>query len=236
MLESQGVTVVGEAAEATTALQLAEDLQPDVLMLDVQMPGLSGLQMTAALVQLDNPPLLVFVTGYSEHAVAAFEHDAVDYLLKPVAADRLARTVARVRERLTDRSARKRAAASVRQDVAKSEPLRRLPVREAYAVRLIRVEDIRSAAARDKRVFVRTSDGEHRTYYTLTQLQSLLPADRFLRIHDSFMVNLDEVVELLFLGNHVYEVRLTDGTRLPVGRTRYAELQQRLGLGILPTT
>ena len=230
LLESQEVQVIGEADNAAMALQLTEDLRPDLLLLDIQMPGLSGMQMASALLHLESAPLLIFVTGYSEHAVAAFEHDALDYLVKPVVPERLAKTLVRARERLTDMKLRREVQQRVLQSAAKSEPLRRLPVRGDYAVRLIRIEDIICIVARDKRVLVRTQDGEHRTYYTLTQLETLLPSEHFLRIHESYIVNLDIVEELLFLGNHAYEVRLSNTERLPVGRTRYAELQRRLGL------
>jgi DNA-binding LytR/AlgR family response regulator len=231
LLEAQGVQVVGEAENAARALEQAEELHPDLLLLDIQMPGLTGMQMASALLYLDPAPLLVFVTGYSEHAVAAFEHDALDYLVKPVSADRLAKTLVRARERLADLEARKAAREWISERAAEAPALRRLPVRADYVVHLVRVEEIVCAVAREKRVFVRTKKDEHRTYYTLTQLESLLPKDEFLRIHDSCIVNLDQVEELIFLGNHAYEVRLSDGHRLPVGRTRYAEVQRRLGLG-----
>ena len=109
-------------------------------------------------------------------------------------------------------------------------PLRRLPVRTDYAIRLLRLEEIVCALAREKRVFVRTGETELRTYYTLTQLESLLPSERFLRIHDSCIVNIELLDQILFLGNHSYAIQLTDGLRLPVGRSRFSELQRRLGL------
>jgi DNA-binding LytR/AlgR family response regulator len=90
------------------------------------------------------------------------------------------------------------------------------------------VEEIVTAMARDKRVFVRTAEGEHRTYYTLTQLEALLPPDRFLRVHDSCIVNLETVEEVLLLGNHTYALRLSNGEQIPLRRTRYPELQRRL--------
>lgn len=230
LLERQEVRVVGEAESAVEALQFAEDLQPMLLFLDIQMPGLTGMQIAGALMQLENPPLLVFVTGYSEHAVAAYEQNAMDYLVKPVSPERLTKTLERARERLASTQIRAKEQENILRQANDAPLLRRLPVRGDYTVRLIRVEDIECATAREKRVFVRTPEGEHRTYYTLKQLETLLPPDRFLRIHDSCVVNLDRVEELLFLGNHSYAIRLSNGMQLPVGRTRYVELRQRLGL------
>jgi two-component system LytT family response regulator len=230
LLEAQQVEVIGEAENAAQALQRAEDLRPHLLFLDIQMPGLTGMQAASALLYLEEAPLLIFVTGFSEHAVAAFEHDALDYLVKPVAPDRLAKTLVRARERLANHALRDRARARVMQQAQETSPLRRLPVRKDYTVHLVRVEEVVYAFAREKRVFVRTAGHEHRTYYTLTQLETLLPSDRFVRIHDSYLVNLDFIEEILFLGNHSYAVRLSDGSQLPVGRTRYPELQRRLGL------
>jgi len=226
LLTGQGVREIHEAETAARALQLAEDSHPDLLMVDIQMPGLDGMQIATALTQMDSAPLVVFVTGYSDYAIEAFEHGAIDYLLKPVSSDRLAKTLVRSQERLADRHLREQARHRV---VEETQILTRLPIRTESAVRLIRVDQIVSATAREKRVFVLTRDGEFRTYYTLSQLEKLLP-EPFLRVHDSHLVNLDMVKELLLLGNHAYEICLLDDSHVPVGRTRYAELQRRLGL------
>lgn len=230
MLKAQGVEVAAEAENAARALELAEDLRPDLLFLDIQMPELSGMQAAVALTQLEPAPLLIFVTGFSEHAADAFDHDALDYLLKPVAPERLAKTLMRARERLATQELRRHALDAVAEKATREPPLQRLPVREDYAVRLVRVEQILCAVSRDRRVFLRTVAGEHRTYYTLSQLESMLPTERFLRIHDSCIVNLDHVEELHFLGNHAYEVRLSNRETLPVSRSRYADLQRRMGI------
>jgi two-component system LytT family response regulator len=254
LLEQHGIQIVGEAENAALALQLAEDLHPDLLFLDIQMPGLTGMQLASALLYLDRAPMLIFVTGYSEYAVDAFEQDALDYLVKPVAPDRLAKTLVRARERLSNQSERRQTELHVIQRIYEAAPLprvrpsaqgpalcasrihprafTRLPVRENYTVHLIRVEEIICAIARDKRVFVQIPDGEYRTYYTLAQLETLLPADRFYRLHDSCIVNLHLIERIHFLGNHSYTVQLLNGQQLPVGRTRYAELQIRLGLNL----
>jgi DNA-binding LytR/AlgR family response regulator len=233
MLDEQGVLVIGEAEGAAQALQLAEDLSPRLLFLDIQMPGLTGLQFAEALHQSTSDALIIFVTGYSEYATQAFEHAALDYLMKPVSPTRLAKTLVRARARLAAGATGRDEASRQLAEIAQRDPVRlqRLPIRKDYAVLLVRLEEIRCAIARDKRVLVRTEDGgEHRTYYTLTQLESLLPSEQFLRIHDSAIVRIDAVEELLLLGNHSYAVRLTGNDQLPVGRMRYGLLQQRLGL------
>ena len=244
VLETLGEQVVGEAGDAAAALQKAESLRPDLLFLDIQMPGLSGLQMAAALQSLDAPPLVVFVTGYSEHALAAFEQSALDYIVKPVSPERLAKTLIRARERLGERAARRWISGDKIADWSAGPkaadlavpPLTRLPVREDYAVRFIRLDEIVCAVAGEKRVAIVTADGEKRTYYTLVQLDSLLPSDDFLRIHDSCIVNLHRIQELHSLGSHSYSVKLDTGLQLPVSRSRYARLHRRLGLTVLPSS
>ena len=235
LLELHGVQIVAEAANGAIALQQSEDLQPDLLFLDIQMPGLTGLQMATALLHLKKAPYLVFVTGYSEHSLAAFEYGALDYLVKPVTQERLTITLTRVRERLTDQQARTRITeADLKKALPAPEFLRSLPIRADFAARFLALDKILCVFAREKKVYALTVEAEHRTFYTLTQLETLLPTDRFVRIHDSTLVNLDEVQELIYLGDHAYEVRLSNQQRLRVGRTRYPELQRRLGLDHRP--
>jgi DNA-binding LytR/AlgR family response regulator len=242
LLKELGITVSGVADTAAFGLQLVEDLHPDLLFLDIQMPGMTGMQMADLVVQMfsqstadgpaaerqQSPPMIVFVTGYSEYAVNAFERNALDYLVKPVSSERLSQTVARARER----SAEERAGAAgslVQAASAETPQLRRLPIRDDYAVRLIKLDEILYAEAREKRVYVHVTAGEYRTYYTLKQLETMLPPT-FFRVHDSYVVNLEVVDELLFLGNHAYEIRLSSGRMLPVSRGRFTELQRRLGV------
>lgn len=231
LLEEQYIEVVGEAENAAQAIQMSEDLRPDLLFLDIQMPGLTGLQLAEALHQSSEDSLLIFVTGYSEYAADAFEHAALDYLMKPVSPVRLAKTLVRARERLADVQARARMAEEVEREVTReSGRLQRLPIRQDYAVRLARVENILYAVAREKRVFVRLDGSEYRTYYTLAQLENLLPSDLFLRIHDSAIVNVNAVEELTYLGNHTYGIVLSNGDQLPVSRSRYRDVQEHFGL------
>jgi len=219
------IDVIGEGKTGIEALNLIEELRPDMVFLDIQMPDLTGLQAAAALNELGVAPMVIFVTGFSEHAAKAFEHAAFDYLLKPVTPERLALTMARVRKNLT--------MASPKTSPIKDEeltPLARLPVRTDYAIKLIRVEEIDCAVARDKKVYVKTSNAEQKTYYTLSQLEHLLPPALFMRVHASVIVRLSAIEELNFLGNHTYSVKLAGSVVLPVGRNQFAELQRRLGV------
>ena len=230
LLEAQGVVVTSEAENGVEAMRQVEDLRPDLLFLDIQMPGLTGMQVASAVARLEHPPRIVFVTGYSEHAVAAFEHDALDYLVKPVSPERLTKALERAKAQEGDKAQQEQARQRMEERLRETPLLRRLPVREDYAVRLIRLDAILCIAARDKRVVARTAAGEFRTYYTLTQLETLLPPEQFIRIHDSYLVPLDRIEAIDFLGNHSYMVRLSDGSQVPIGRTRYTELRRRLGL------
>lgn len=227
--------VLAEGKTGVDALNMTEELRPDVVFLDIEMPDLTGMQAAAALSMMSPAPIIVFVTGFSEHAPKAFEHAAFDYLLKPVTPERLALTISRAR-RLLAGSVPENASGPDQDAEAPSVPpevltlLTRLPIRTDYAIKLLRVEEILCAVAREKKVYVRTSGAEHKTYYTLTQLEKLLPSANFMRVHASVIVRLDAIDELSFLGNHTYSVKMHGGPALPVGRSQFAELQRRLGL------
>jgi DNA-binding LytR/AlgR family response regulator len=219
LLREEQVEVVAEAESGFEALRQCEEFKPDLLFCDIRMPDLNGLETAAALTQIESPPLLIFVTGYSEHAAEAFEKAAFDYVLKPVRADRLHLTIER-----------SRASLSARQTQVVLPPLKRLPIRTDYALRLLKVEEVICAITKQKRVHVHTSKEDFKTNYTLAQLEQILPAESFMRIHASAIVRMENVEEISFLGNHTYDVRLSNGLIAPVGRGQYAELQRRLGL------
>jgi DNA-binding LytR/AlgR family response regulator len=162
---------------------------------------------------------VVFVTGYSEHAVDAFSHQATDYLLKPVSNERLLQCLLRIHNQRT---------------TSVDDPdIQRLPVRGLSAILLVPIADIVCITSREKKVFVRMKDGtEHRALQNLTQLEERLMRNKFIRIHGSYVVPTNHITEIMHLGNHEYEVRLSDGRRAPVGRTRIIDLKRALGLDV----
>lgn len=232
LLKEAGVGTVLQASDAAHCLELfgGEEEAPDWVFLDIHMPGMDGMALADALgtgrvgvAPGANPPAVVFVTGYDDYAIQAFERAAIDYLLKPVDRARLAMTLTRLAA--NDQTAL---------PATESLPpplLQRLPIRMDYAVRLVDVADIVAATAFEKRVDVITRDKSYTTSYTLNQLELRLPTDRFARVHDSWIVNLLDVLEIHNLGSQNYQLRLrTDNRLVPVSRRRLPLLQQRLGL------
>jgi two-component system LytT family response regulator len=213
-----GVTVAGEAGDAASALSLVQSTAPDIVFLDIEMPGMNGLDFAGKLREIPGVDAsVVFVTGYSEHAVDAFSHQATDYLLKPVSNERLLQCLLRIHNQRTHSS--------------EEADIQRLPVRGISSILLVPIADIVCITSREKKVFVRMKDGvEHRALQNLTQLEERLSRNKFIRIHGSYVVPTNHITELMHLGNHEYEVRLSDGRRAPVGRTRINDLKRALGL------
>ena len=229
MLRDCGVDVLAEGESGVDAISLCETFTPDLLFLDIQMPDMTGMQAAAALRNFEPLPKIVFVTGYSEFAVDAFEKQAFDYLLKPVSQDRLILTIKRAMKPKFEVQTAVESLSDV-QTRSRLTPLQRLPVRTGYSVKLLRIGEIEFAISKEKRVIVRANGTEHRTYYTLTQLEELLPDADFVRIHASAIVRANLIDSVNYLGNHSYSVSLSNGQVLPVGRTYYEELQSRLGI------
>jgi len=210
--------VVGEAANGLEAVERIESLRPELVLLDVQMPGLDGFDVLAAL-EDGEAPHIVFVTAHDEHAVRAFEVRALDYLLKPVDRGRLRAALGRVIE-----AGRPGAAAlAVLQDRPASGPrLERFLVRERGRLRLVSVDDVDWIGAAGNYVELHVGDHTHLVRGTLNELEIRLPGQRFARVHRSTIVNLDRVRELQPWSHGDLLLVLEGGTELRLSR-RYRD-------------
>lgn len=210
--EHADITVAGESADGLAAAAALDSLKPDVVFLDIQMPGLSGLEVASQL-EPANAPLIVFVTAFDEHAIKAFDLNAVDYLLKPYDKDRLRKTLERLRQRRSGSGAGP-AVQTARAQLGSSE---RLLVPERDSLKLIDANAIHWLEADDNYVHVHTAGSTYLVRRTLTDLLAQL-GERFARIHKSAAVNLSEVASLspLFKGDH--EVQLRSGATLRLSR------------------
>jgi len=223
LAEQPDLQLVGEAADGLSAAQAIEALAPDWVFLDIQMPGLSGLEV-AAQFDPESAPLLVFVTAFDEHAIKAFELNAVDYLLKPYDRDRLRKTLERLRGRGAGASP-----AAVRAARTQAGTSERLLVPVGEGLQLIAADSIHWLEADDNYVHVHTAQARYLLRRTLADLLAQLGEQRFARIHKSTAVNVAEIRSLapLFKGDH--EITLRGGAVLRLSRRFKDDLFQRLG-------
>jgi two-component system LytT family response regulator len=228
------VEVAGEAGSGPEAVERVAELAPDLVLLDIQMPELDGFGVIAA-VGVDAMPPVIFVTAYDEHALRAFEVRALDYLLKPVAPDRLREAVARVRDQRAagDAGEGARRRAGVAELVAAREPhLRRLLVHDERGHgHLVAVEEIGLARAERNYVALHTARGVFRVRGTIGALAGRLDPAAFLRVNRSDVVRLDAVRELQPWSHGEYRVVLRDGTALMWSRRFRSQSAGAFGLG-----
>lgn len=223
--EQADIEVVARAEDGLQAAQAIEQLRPDVAYLDIQMPGLNGLEVAAQLEQ-DTAPLIVFVTAFDEHAVKAFDLNAVDYLLKPYDKDRLLRSLGRVRDRLGSGDYRASAVTTARGQTNSSD---RLLVPEGERLQLIDSTAIDWLQADDNYVHVHTANRVYLLRRTLQDLLSQLGEQRFARIHKSAAVNISAISSFTPLFKGDYEVSLRNGRTLRLSRRYKDALFARMG-------
>lgn len=212
--EVGGVEIVGEAADAVEALQLIKAVPYDVVFLDIDMPGLSGVQLAEVLAALERPPAVIFVTAHSEHAVKAFEVAATDYVVKPVEVDRLRQAIGRV------------------QPAESAARVERIPVEKAGRKLLVDVCDILYVMAKDDYSFLFTGAERYLSTLSLANMESRLEHHGFFRVHRRYLVNLAEVkaVEPMYGGTLLLTLKDTASTQVPVSRRRVPAVKKALGL------
>jgi len=220
----KGVEVVAECRNGFEAVKAVNELTPDLLFLDIQMPKLNGFEVLELLGR-DVP--VVFVTAFDEHAIRAFEVHAVDYLLKPIAPERVAIALERARERVARRTPMPVAELAAAGRPA-GAPLQRVLVRQGPRVHVIAAEKLDWVEAQDDYVSLNSEGKAHLKQQTLTDLEKKLDPARFVRIHRSYLLNLDCLARIDTESGEPKAVILTDGTRLPLSRSGYQRLKKRL--------
>ncbi|MEL7187954.1 MAG: LytTR family DNA-binding domain-containing protein [Pseudomonadota bacterium] len=223
--EIPAINVVGTASDGAAALRLAEKLEPDLVLLDMTMPEMDGLGVAAQLAKSENPPAVIFVTAHDHFAVEAFDLEAIDYVLKPVSSDRLARAIERA---LARRGERKEAA---------SEWLDELWVPHRSELLRVAVSEVHRIDA--ERDYVRLhvgqaeSEGQDSRSYLLLQtiagLEARLDPDKFIRIHRSTILRRDNIRGLRHDGLGVWSAELMNGDALRIGRTYLAKVKKMAG-------
>lgn len=240
LLEQAGdVDIVGQAGDGPSAMRLAGELKPDLLFLDVQMPGLTGFEVARRLVQADVTPHIIFVTAFDQYAVDAFTVNAVDYLLKPVDLDRLEQALDRVRRRVVPEPASKMPLAPEDLEKVIEAVQARQGRRDQLALRvgerfiLVHADEIVHASLVDDAILVVTNSVSGTSNYrTLDELSARLDATVFWRVHRSHLVNITKIKEIVpwFSRNYLLKMKDQKNTEIPVSRTQTRRLREYLQL------
>jgi two-component system LytT family response regulator len=231
------IEVAAECANGFEAVKSVTELKPDLVFLDVQMPKLDGFEV---LELIGTTAAVVFVTAHDNYAIRAFEVHAVDYLLKPFGCDRFEAALTRAKERLSSASSAvilptaqpARPVPSPSDLAAAARPpaqyLDRIPVRDGTRVFIIPIAKLDYAEAQDDYIALCSESKKHLKQQTISSLESALDPSRFLRIHRSYIVNLERVARIEPYGKDSHVAVLHNGTQLPVSRAGYARLREFL--------
>jgi two-component system, LytTR family, response regulator len=222
-----GMEVIGQAANGFEAVKLAEELAPDLMLLDVQMPKLSGFEVLELLGA--RAPAIIFVTAFDEFALRAFQVHAVDYLLKPVEPPRLIAALERAAERVRSQAP----APPARELSATARPpgraLERVLIREQGRVHVLPVERIDFVEAQDDYLCFVSGGKRQRKQQTMAEIEAQLDRARFVRIHRSFLLNIERLARIEPYAKDSWLAILADGSKLPVSRTGYSRLKELMG-------
>ena len=238
--QMEDVKIIGEASNGIEGVMLAKDKKPDLVLLDIFMPELDGMETARRLRELPNPPLFVFVTLHAEKAVEAFDVGALDYIVKPIEPGRIRETIERANRRLAhekfvsakvEEKLRERINLMLRSMRREDITYTKLPIKERGRILLLNQEDIVYAESRQKKVFVYTDEAEYATTYTLNELENRLDSTRFFRVHQAFIVNLNRAKEILPFGEGTYLINLEEfDKQIILSRTRARVLKNKLGI------
>jgi two-component system response regulator LytT len=233
------IEVVGQAANGVEALQVVDQQSPDLVMLDVQMPGLTGFEVARRLLQAGIDAHFVFVTAFDQHAIEAFEVNAVDYLLKPVESERLATAIERARVRIqTHRHASKPPSKEEMERLLQLMSERQgrreqLALKVADRFLLVQSDEVVHASVQDDVITVVTNSlSGTSNYRTLDELQTRLDPAIFWRVHRSHLVNINKIKEIVpwFSRNYILKMKDAKGTEIPVSRSQTRRLREYLKL------
>lgn len=216
------IEIIGEATNGFEGLKMINELKPDLVFLDIQMPKLTGFEM---LELLDGHiPQIIFCTAYDEYAIKAFEHNAVDYLLKPFPKARLIEAVRKITilPKLTNSQ-------SVTFPVS-AESLERIVVKDGTEISIIDVKDVQYIEAQDDYVDIFTEKQKFLKKQTMSHFEVVLPKDLFVRIHRKYILNITQISKIDKLGKETFVILLKNGKQLSASAGGYAKLKEVLGI------
>lgn len=220
------IQVVDECNNGFEGVKSIQQHQPDVVFLDIQMPKINGFEM---LELIEDPPAVVFTTAYDEYAIKAFEKHAVDYLLKPFSLERFTQAI----EKLSDVHARenqKKITEALINNETAHHAIDRIVVKHGGSIRIIPLQQIQYLEAADDYVKIHTADGSFLKNKTMSFYEQSLSADQFVRIHRSYILNVQEITRMEPYQKENHLAILRSGAQVPVSKAGYAKLKSLLGI------
>jgi two-component system, LytTR family, response regulator len=216
------IEIIGECENGFEGVKNIAELKPDVVFLDIQMPKLNGFEM---LELTENPPEVIFITAHNEFAIRAFERNAIDYLLKPFSQERLFAAVSKARDKIAaGDGGDKRIPKLIQQPL--TDKLERIVVKTGIKIRIIPVDKIIYLEAQDDYIMVYTDEGKHLKQGTMKYYEDHLDNSRFIRVHRSYIVKIDQVTQLEPYGKDSYILKLKNGAALKVSRNGLKNLKE----------
>lgn len=225
LLNFDEIDVIGEAGDGDTAVQKINELKPDLLFLDINIPGKNGLEL---LQFLSYEPMIIFVTAYEEYAIKAFEENAIDYILKPTTVERLEKSISKVLK--NNKKVDENILNILNSIIHKDSYKKRFSIKDDDEILIIPEEDIYYFKAQDKYTFLCTKSREYYYDDSLKNLEETLDPEKFIRIHKSYIVSIDKITKLKKWFLRDFSIELTDenNTVLKVGRSYLPLLKEKL--------
>ena len=224
ILRSKEAEIAGESDCVDHALADIHILKPDLVFLDIELADENGLSIAKKLGELDPAPALIFATAYDEYALQAFDLNAVDYILKPFEEERICKAIEKVK---------KSKGIGLEQQRTTVQPIRevkgKIPVLIDERIVLLNCRDILFLESRDGKCIIKTKDMEYRVSDALIMIEKKINEGAFLRVHRSYIVNLDQITEIEPWFNSTYNLTMEDGSKVPVSRTYVKELKMLVG-------
>lgn len=231
LIDDAEIEIIAECENGSQAIEVIRNLQPDLVLLDVQMPKINGFEVIE-IIGVEKMPVVIFVTAYDEFALRAFEINALDYLLKPFDEERLKKALARAKREIKKKSGSTEIEENLRRLLreVKTEPryLKRLPIKSTRGTTLVLTEEIDWIASAGHYLEIHSGRETHLIREKLSNIEARLDPRDFMRVHRSTIVNLDRIKSLHPLFNGDQLIILKDGTELNLSRTYHERLMQRL--------
>ena len=222
--EHSNIELLEECPDGFAGIKAIQQHKPDLVFLDIQMPKLTGFEM---LELLEYTPCIIFTTAYDQYAIKAFEHNAIDYLLKPFSKERFGAAIDKAIEKINKKETESEKLKNLSESTLE-DSLRRIVVKSSQKINVFPVETVRYIEAQDDYVMIYTGEGKYLKQKTMKFFENHLDPDQFVRIHRSYIVNVEQITRLEPYEKDSYVCVIKDGSKLKVSQTGLKILKERL--------